>query len=354
MGFSELSPRARRVLTTLVRKYIETGEPVASQVLVGASGLRVSSATIRNVLAGLEAEGYVSQPHTSAGRIPTDRGYRVFVDLLLEGRRPTKASRSMEHELRQQAERSPLFDDVLVSATHLIARAARHVGFALAAGGSAVLQRIEFVPLGASRVLVVMITRGNQVMQKVIECHDEMTADELIQAGNYLNTEFAGLHLLQVREAVVDRLRQDRTLYDQLLARALRLAQSTLEGLPEQHVFHVEGIASLLGSEEGVSVATLRALLEMMDEKARMVRLLNEYIDGPGLTVVIGAEHTAPDLRAFSLVAATIVDDGAVRTVGVIGPVRMHYSRAIALVDGTTRAVSRLLRGGGENAAHLS
>jgi heat-inducible transcriptional repressor len=276
------------------------------------------------------------------------------VDLLLESRRPASTPLRVEHELRQQVERSPSFDDVLVSATHLIARAVRHVGFALAAGGSAVLQRIEFVPLGASRVLVVLVTRGNQMLQKVIECHDEMTADELVQAGNYLNTEFAGLHLLQVREAVVERLRQDRTLYDQLLARALRLAQSTLDGLPDQHVFHVEGIASLLGGEEGVSVATLRALLEMMDEKARMVRLLNEYIDGPGLTVVIGAEHLSPDLRAFSLVASTIVDDGAMRTVGVIGPVRMHYSRAIALVDGTTQAVSRLLRRGDATAAHLS
>jgi heat-inducible transcriptional repressor len=354
MGSSELSPRARRVLTTLVRMYIESGEPVASGALARASGLGVSSATIRNGLAQLEADGYVRQPHTSAGRIPTDRAYRVFVDLLLEGRRPARSSLSVENQLRQQAERSPLFDDVLVSATHLISRTARHVGFALAGSGSAVLQRVEFVPLGASRVLVVVVTRGNQVMQKVIECGEAVAYDDLVQAANYLNTEFAGLHLLEVREAVLARLQQERTLYDQLLTRALRLAHSTLDGLPDQHVFHLEGIASLLGSEDGVSVATLRALLEMMEEKARMVRLLNEYIDGPGLTVVIGAEHSSPDLRAFSLVASTVVEHGAMRTVGVIGPMRMHYPRAIALVDGTTRAVSRLLRGGPQTAAPVS
>jgi len=210
------------------------------------------------------------------------------------------------------------------------------------------------VPLGASRVLVVVVTRGNQVMHKVVEIDDDITFDDLVHAGNYLNTEFAGLHLLQVRDAVMARLQQDRTLYDQLLTRALRLAQTTLDGLPDRHVFHVEGVASLLGSEEGVSMATLRALLEMMEEKARMVRLLNEYIDGPGLTVVIGAEHSSPDLRAFSLVASTVVDEGAMRTVGVIGPMRMHYSRAIALVDGTTRAVSRLLRGPHSAAEHAS
>ncbi|MGH7340902.1 MAG: heat-inducible transcriptional repressor HrcA, partial [Candidatus Rokuibacteriota bacterium] len=163
---------------------------------------------------------------------------------------------------------------------------------------------------------------------------------------NYLNTEFAGLPLPDVRAAVIARLEQERTLYDELLARALRLARSTLEEMPKQHTFHVEGAASLLGgtAHEGVSLATLRALLEMLEEKERLVHLLNQYIDGPGLTVVIGAEHTAPDLRRFSLIASTAVDGTSIRTVGVIGPTRMHYSRAIAFVDGTSQAVSRVLR----------
>jgi heat-inducible transcriptional repressor len=345
MSSSELTARARRLLTTLVREYIETGEPVASQVLARESGLGVSSATIRNVLAQLEEHGYLHQPHTSAGRVPTDRGYRVFVDLLLEARRPARAAVDVEQQLRQQAERSPMVDDLLASVTHMVSRTARQVGFALAGTHSAVLQRIEFVALGGSRVLVVVVSRGNQVMQKVVETRGEVTPDDLAHAANYLNTEFAGLQLLDVREAVLARLQQERTLYDQLLTRALRLAESTLDELPTQRAFHVEGVASLLGDGvDGVSLATLRALLEMMEEKERMIRLLNEYIDGPGLTVVIGAEHTSPEMRSFSLVASTVVDEGAIRTVGIIGPMRMHYSRAIALVDGTTRAVSRVLR----------
>jgi len=142
---------------------------------------------------------------------------------------------------------------------------------------------------------------------------------------------------------VAARLEMDRSLYDELLGRALRLAHASLEDISRQQVFSVEG-ASGLGGAEGVSLATLRALLEMMDEKERMLDLLNEYIDGPGLTVIIGAEHTAPGLRPFSLIAATAVDGGATRTVGVIGPTRIDYSRTIALVDGTTQAVSRVLR----------
>jgi heat-inducible transcriptional repressor len=186
------------------------------------------------------------------------------------------------------------------------------------------------------------------VSQKVVDAGEALRSEELIEAANYLNTEFAGLPLFDVREAVVERLRQERTLYDQLLARALRLASSTLEELPKQQVFFVDGASSLLDSrsaqEGGVSIPTLRALLEMMEEKERLVHLLNQYIDGPGLTVVIGTEHAAPDLRPFSLVASTSVDGPTIRTVGVIGPTRMHYSRAISVVDGTTQAVARVLR----------
>jgi heat-inducible transcriptional repressor len=269
----------------------------------------------------------------------------MFVDLLLEGRKRSRPSPEVETRLRRQAERSPMMD-VLASASHLVSRAARHVGFALSGNPSAVLQRIEFVALGGSRVLVVVISRGDQIMQKVVDTGEDIHADDLVHAANYLNIEFSGLPLMDVREAVLARLQQERTLYDQLLARALRIARSMLAEIPEQHTFHVEGAASLLGSDAqpGVSLATLRALLEMMEEKERMVNLLTHYIDGPGLTVVIGAEHTAPDLRPFSLIASTVVDGTGIRTVGVIGPTRMHYSRAIAVVDGTTQAVSRVLR----------
>ena len=342
----ELSERSRRLLAALVREYIATGEPVPSQTLARESGFAVSSATVRAVLARLEAEGYVHQPHTSAGRVPTDRGYRVFVDLLLESRKPTRPTAVVEHQLRQHAERSPLIDDLLASVSHMVSRASRHIGFAIADTDEAVLQRIEFVPLGGSRVLVVVVSRGNQVTQKVVDAGEEIRSDELVQAANYLNTEFAGIPLLDIRETVLARLAQERTLYDQLMARALRLARSTLEGLPTHQGFHVEGAASLLESAapESVSLPTLRALLEMMEEKERMVRLLTKYIDGPGLTVVIGGEHTAADLRPFSLIASTSSDGSTIRTVGIIGPTRMHYSRAITVVDGVTQAVARVLR----------
>ncbi len=348
MGSQELSDRSRRLLATLVRDYIDTGEPVASQALARQSGLGLSSATVRNALAQLEEAGYVYQPHTSAGRVPTDRGYRYFVDWLLESRRVTRMPAAVEQELREQAGRTPLFHDLLASVTHMVSKVSRHVGFTLAISRSAVLQRIEFVWLGGARVLVVVVSQGQQIAQKVVNAGEDVRPDDLAQAANYLNSEFAGMPLIDVRTAVLERFRQERTLYDRLLTRALFLASSTLDQIPDQQTFHVEGASSLLDAasphEQGVQLSTLRALLEMMEEKERLIHLLNQYIDGPGLTVVIGAEHAAPDLRSFSLVASTSMDGSTIRTVGVIGPTRMHYSRTIGVVNGTSQAVSRVLR----------
>jgi heat-inducible transcriptional repressor len=317
---------------------------VASSLLVGAAGLGVSSATVRSILARLEEEGYVQQPHTSAGRIPTDRGYRFYVDLLLEAKRSPRTSSAVEARLRRDSS-GPLVDSVLSQVSHVVSQASRHVGFALRpAHEAAVFDRVEFIPLSASRVLVVIVARGGHVVQKVIEVSEALGADELRQAANYLNSEFSGLPLHRAREAVLERMNEERLLYDALMARAMRLATSTFSELPDDRVLYVDGAASLLGEQHGLTLGTMQALLEMIEEKQRLVQLLNEYIDGPGLTIVIGAEHPDPSLRSFSLVASTYEDAAGIGTIGIIGPTRMRYSRAIAVVDGAAQAVSRMLR----------
>ena len=340
----EPADRSRRVLSALVREYIASGEPVASSLLVRAAGLGVSSATVRNVLARLEDEGYVQQPHTSAGRVPTDRGYRFYVDLLLESKRRHRAASVVEARLRRESV-APLADVVLSQASHLVSQASRTVGFALsAAQDAAVFERVEFVPLGASRVLVVIVAKGGHVVQKVIDTGEALSADALRQAANYLNSEFSGLALARARDAILERMNEERLLYDELMDRALKLGSSSFADLPDEHVLYVDGAASLLGESHGLALETMHALLEMIEEKQQLVQLLNEYIDGAGLTVVIGAEHLEPSLRPFSLVACTFKDGTGSGTVGVIGPTRMRYSRAIAVVDGAAQAITRALR----------
>jgi heat-inducible transcriptional repressor len=340
----DAADRSKRVLAALVREYITSGEPVASSLLVTAAGLGVSSATVRSILARLEEEGYVQQPHTSAGRIPTDRGYRFYVDLLLDTKRPNRSTTAVEARLRRESPNG-LLDSLLPQVSHMLSQASRGVGFAVRpAHEAAVFDRVEFVPLSAMRVLVVIVASGGHVIQKVIELAEPLGADDLRQAANYLNEQFSGLPLYRAREAVLERINTEQSLYNALRRRALQLATSTFSDLPDDRPMYVEGASSLLDDATGLTVQTLQALLQMIEEKQKLLELLNEYIDGPGLTVVIGAEHLDPSLRPFSLVLSTYDDGSGIGTVGVIGPTRMHYSRAIAAVDGAAQAVSRLLR----------
>ncbi len=211
----------------------------------------------------------------------------------------------------------------------------------------AAFHQIDFVPLTGMKILVVVVARGGQVSHKVVDIGEILDPADLRQAANYLSTEFGGLPLSTVRARVFEQLEQDRTLCDALLSRALRLARSTFDDLEPQHPVYIDGASSLIDDTDerpgSVSMTTLRALVKMIEDKHRLLRILEEYIEGPGLTVVIGREHTAPDLRDFSLVACTYSDGIRTGAVGVIGPTRMRYSRAISVVDSVALAVSHVL-----------
>src|SRR3982751_3312619 len=257
--------RSKRVLAALVREFIASGEPVASSLLVTAAGLGVSSATVRSILARLEEEGYVQQPHTSAGRIPTDRGYRFYVDLLLDSKRPKRTATAVEARPRR-GRPNGLPDSLPPHVAPTLSQASRGVGFAVRpAHEAAVFDRVEFVPLSSLRVLVVIVASGGHVIQKVIDLGEPLAADDLRQAATYLNQEFSGLPLHRAREAVLERIQEERLLYDALLARAMRLATSTFSDLPDDRPMYVEGASSLLDDATGLTVQTLQTLLQMIE-----------------------------------------------------------------------------------------
>ena len=343
---TDLSARARSVLAALVQEYIDRGTPVSSRWLAEHGGFGLSSATVRHILASLEEAGLVWQPHTSSGRVPTDLGYRSFVDLLLEHRLAARSTSAVEARLRQAGS----VKGVLSNVSHELSRVSHHLGFALAPTNEVVgFEHIEFVPLEGTRILVLVAAEGQPACHKVVDIGERVRRSELEQGAQYLNREFRGLTLGEVRTLVLEHLREEQVLCDALLSRSLRLASSTLEEMvPRDNVF-VDGATALfdeVSDDEGpVPLATFRALLEMVQEKHRLVRLLSEYLDvDPGsLTVVIGAEHTAADLKPFSLIASTYSDGRQTGTVGVIGPRRMRYSLAIAAVDSVSQAVSRVL-----------
>jgi heat-inducible transcriptional repressor len=338
-----LPERDRRILEAVVSAYIDQGAPVSSLWLARGQ-IGVSSATLRNILARLEDQGYVRQPHTSAGRVPTDRGYRSYVDNVLSERRTSRPTPTIEARLR----RANTVDDLLSHVSQEVARASHQVGFAIApSSDTTTLEHLNFVPLEPGRVLVVVVSAGGHVSHKVVETSERYDAEELQQAANYLNVEFRGKTLLEVRQAVIERLREERTLYDALMARALRLASSSLADMSPEPAVFVQGTSLLLedvgGEDPEATIDSLRTLLLMIEEKARLVRLLDDYLGGHGVTVVIGSEHNSTELRRFSVVVSTYSDGRGVGAVGVIGPTRMHYSRAINAVDSLSRMISKVV-----------
>ena len=335
----ELPERDRRILGTLVQAYIDHGEPISS-LWLASRGFGVSSATLRNVMARLEEMGYVRQPHTSAGRVPTDLGYRIYVDQLLAERRAARLAPDVEERLR----RAGTVEDVLSHASQEISRASQQVGFAIVPAAEASFEHVDFVALDSGRVLVVLVSSGGHISHKVIEPVEQYDADELQQAANYLNTEFKGRSLSDVRQLVVDRLLEERTLYDALMARALRLASRTFEELDPQPTVYIQGTALLFemspGDDPETTLATLRSLLRMIEEKSRLVQLIDACMDG--LTVIIGTEHTERELQSFSIVTSTYTDGRRRGAVGIIGPTRMRYSRSINVVDSLSRTINRV------------
>lgn len=345
-----MTSRHYRILASLIAEYVEQGEPVSSAWLADHSALGLSSATVRNILAHLEEQGFVRQPHTSAGRIPTEAGYRYYVNTLLESRRRPKAVAEIEARLRHSGGVSNLLEH----ASQEVSRASHQIAFALTSANPALrLQHIDFVLLDGSRVLVIVVAAGGHVTHKVIDTAERYTVTSLSQAAGYINSEFAGMTLNEAREAIIERMREERLLYDELMRRALHLAQTGIAEMEDEaeETLVVRGTAYLIdelaaeSADRQTTHETLRLLFHMIEEKHQLIDLLTRSIEAGGLTVVIGSEHLSPDLRPFSVVASTFQDGDRSGTIGVIGPTRMRYQRAISVVDGVSQAVNRLLDG---------
>lgn len=343
-----MTDRHRRILASLVAEYIEQGAPVSSAWLAEHSALGLSSATVRNILSRLEEQGLVHQPHTSAGRVPTDHGYRLYVDTLLASRRRPKAIPDIEARLR----RSGTISDLLQHASQELSRASHQVGFAVAPASPSVrLEHIDFVSLEGTRVLVIVVATGGQISHRVIETDSRLESSTLRQAANYITTHFAGMSLNEARAAILERMREERMLYDELMSRALSLADRGLVEIHPQETLHVQGTSFLIEGLAGESfdrqatLGALRELVRMIEEKHNFIDLLSRSIEAPGLAVVIGSEHVSPELRPFSVVVSRFQDGDHAGTVGIIGPTRMRYQHAISVVDGVSHAVARFLEG---------
>ncbi|MBD9401341.1 MAG: heat-inducible transcriptional repressor HrcA [Comamonas sp.] len=330
-----LDERSKLLLKALVERYISDGQPVGSRTLSRASGLELSPATIRNVMSDLEELGLIVSPHTSAGRIPTARGYRLFVDTMLTVQSGGLVAPELVAEQPQK---------VIANAAQLLSNMSQFVGVVMAPRRSSVFKHIEFVKLSERRVLVIIVSPQGDVQNRVIFTDAEFSASQLIEASNFINANYAGLDIEQVRERIKQEVDQLRGEVANLMQAAVNVSAEVMSQAPQEQVI-ISGERNLLAvSDFSSDMGNLRRAFELFEQKTQILRLLDFSSKAEGVRIYIGGESQVVPFEELSVVSAPYEVDGQiVGTLGVIGPTRMHYDKMIQIVDITSKLVSNAL-----------
>lgn len=329
-----LDDRAKLLLKSLVERYIADGQPVGSRTLSKASGLELSPATIRNVMSDLEDLGLIASPHTSAGRIPTARGYRLFVDTMLTAQREELQAPSLQPDQPQK---------VIANAAQLLSNLSQFVGVVMAPKRSSVFRHIEFLRLSERRLLVIIVSPEGDVQNRVLFTEADYSQSQLVEAANYLNANFAGMAIEQVRARVQQDLVKLQGEIAALMQAAVQVSSEALT--QEEGNVVISGERNLLSvSDFSHDMSHLRRAFELFEQKSQLMRLLDVSSQAEGVRIYIGGESQIVPMEELSVVSAPYEVDGQlVGTLGVIGPTRMPYDRMIQIVDITARLVGNAL-----------
>ncbi|MBU0917841.1 heat-inducible transcriptional repressor HrcA [Aquabacterium parvum] len=335
-----LDDRAKILLKALVERYIADGQPVGSRTLSRASGLELSAATIRNVMADLEELGLIVSPHTSAGRVPTARGYRLFVDTMLTARPLNMGDFSAETRDQLQPDQP---QRVISNAAQMLSSLSQFVGVVTAPRKATVFRHIEFLRLGEKRLLVILVSPDGDVQNRVIFTAQDYNPAQLIEASNFLTEHYSGLTIEEMRERLKREVDQLRTEIGSLMQAAVQ-AGSEVEAESQESVV-VSGERNLLTVQDFSSdMGSLRRMFDLFEQKTQLMRLLDGSSRAEGVNIYIGGESQVVPFEELSVVSAPYQIDGrVVGTLGVIGPTRMAYDRMIEIVDITSRLVSNAL-----------
>jgi heat-inducible transcriptional repressor len=331
----------------VIAEYIASGEPVGSRKLTRRYGMTVSSATVRNVLADLEDEGLVQQPHTSAGRVPTDRGLRLFVDALADG--PGIAPEDRAAILHRLRELGPE-DDIIRETGRLLSQMTGAAAVLLSPKPEEeMLQALHFMPLREGALLAVVITRSGAVQNRVVPILGQLEPGELDRVNNYLRERLVGCSLAALRERIAREMETERPRYDSLKATAQAVVAAAASVANPRDDVVIEGRELLFGRPEFSDVEKLRAYVRTFEEKQRLLGLLEDTLAAEGVRVLIGTEAKLDDVHDISVISSQYGSAQAAGTVGVIGPARMDYAKVVPLVGFAAEAMGRVLEGGGEN-----
>ncbi len=340
-----ISERSQLLLKALIERYIREGQPVGSRALLESSGLPISPATVRNIMADLEVVGLIRAPHTSAGRVPTVQGYRLFVDSLITIQQLEEdAIATLKYELNPDKSAKELVE----SASQLLARITAQAGLVTLPRLQRVqLRQVEFLPLSDNRVLVILVVNEREVQNRVIYTARQYAQTELQQAANLINQRFAGRDLNEVRQALLDAMQADKALIDSHLQQALDLANKALEAPADAPLrdYVMAGETSLIGAASPEELDKLKGLFDAFQQKRDILDLVDRCIRADGVQIFIGEEAGYEVLGDFSVITAPYQGGGqTLGVLGVIGPTRMAYERVIPIVDLTARMLSVALK----------
>lgn len=337
-----LDERSRQVLFAVIQCYVNTPGPVGSRVVTKKYSFGLSPATIRNIMSDLEEMGYLRQPHTSAGRVPTDVGYRYYVDSINTEER--HVDRDFALELGRKLEM--LKKDInafLDEAAKMLSSLSHYIGITMSPNSStATLNRIELIKYRDSRVAVVIFTDEGLIRNTVIQMDTDFSQRDLNRIASYINSQFSGHTLEEIRKVVVKELAREKVLCDSLISEAMRICDAVFSSAPGN--IYVSGLSEVLALPDFCDIDRIKELLKTIEDKHIIVRLLDKIEDAEGPQVFIGSENPLAQMKKFSLVAATYKEGNRpIGAVGIIGPTRMDYLQAISIVDLTAKYITRML-----------
>ncbi|MEO8467169.1 MAG: heat-inducible transcriptional repressor HrcA [Gammaproteobacteria bacterium] len=339
-----LDERAQLLLRILVDRYIREGQPVGSRTLSREAGLEWSPATIRNIVADLEDLGFVSSPHTSAGRVPTIKGYRFFVDTLIKLTPPKGEDMLRFSQGVNDAGGDP--QALALSVSSLLSTVTSLAGIVtVPRRAQTALRQIDFLPLSNQRVLAILVINDREVQNKILNVHRDYGGDELRRVSNYLNDRFSGHTLPEVRELLVSELKKTRASMNALMIEAIEMAQKVVPEVDPGPEFVVAGETNLMGTDRVADVERLKGLFEAFGRQQDILHLLDQSLNAEGVQIFIGQESGYELFDSYSIVAAPYAtEDNTMGVLGVIGPTRMAYERVIPIVDVTAKLLGRALK----------
>lgn len=337
----DLDSRARDVLREIVMQHVSTGEAVSSRSLAKGGRFQLSPASLRNVMADLEDLGYLHQPHTSAGRVPTDRGYRFFIEHLMKSRALSQRDRET---IDDQVAHANEIDEVLQATSRLLSELSDQVGVVfMPTLLQFTIRSMDFISIAENRILCVIVGTNGVVVNKVVDTSEPFNREELEKISRYITGEFFGMSLDGIRRRLVSMTQEERARHDQILQKTISLGIEAVNDVtPVEHELYLEGTASILTKPEFADAISLRKTFLALQEKEKLVGLLNRCLTEDGLQILIGSETDFTQVHNFSIVARPYGKQSApLGIVGILGPMRMEYARMAPLVDYLGRALSR-------------